>query len=213
MLRGSFPRGSCRLRWPSECKTFPFYHVGKSLQFIRPSIAAHLWCSWLLHHRICGNWVSNMMTEVVSSEIREKRKYYLALTSLFSRDLQLVCAIHENAIEAFFWSQGLALWLFIRCYCHWPRVAYLLQCSLRKTITMFTRITFSGFFYQLPWACYYFFYSEHSRAVPCKKLSSLFEGRSEGYAPWKSFRLQRSGLSNLKGKNFHMWVCCFLGRH
>lgn len=58
------------------------------------------------------------MTEVVSSEIREKRKYYLALTSLFCQDLRLVCAIHENAAEAFLWSQGLALWLFIRCYCH-----------------------------------------------------------------------------------------------
>lgn len=50
----------------------------------------------------------------------------------------------KNAAKSFLWSQGVGLWLFIRWYCYWPHVVYLVQCWLRKRISVFTSITFSG---------------------------------------------------------------------
>lgn len=47
-----------------------------------------------------------MTTEVVSSEIREKRKYNLELAFLFSQDRGLVCSIHEKCSQIIFMITG-----------------------------------------------------------------------------------------------------------
>lgn len=125
-----------------------------------------------------------MMFEVVSSEIREKRKHDLESALLLSQDIDLVCNIHENATKAFLWSQGMGLWLFISQYCYWPHVVYEVQCWLIKTITILPAQPFLErelyipvFFNQVlttfcPSSFLFFSTFKYSWTVLCKMLST-----------------------------------------